>query len=59
MKMASNKKIEMVIRCGVQGCCPTVHVSGNKVVLKDDFGNVTRMTKDQWISLAQETVKKI
>lgn len=55
------KKIDfkIVASCGVQGCCPTVECIGKQVLLKDDFGNVARMSKKQWISLAQQTIKKI
>lgn len=45
--------------CGVQGCCPTIEVRGEDVVLTDDFRNVARMTKAQLISLARATLKKL
>lgn len=49
--MAKAKKITL---CGVQGCCPTVEVSGN-VVITDDFGGRATLTKAQW----KEAVKKV
>jgi hypothetical protein len=56
MTIVKNKIIK---GCGVQGCCPTVEFKGSEVVLKDDFGNVAKMTKDQWVSLAKQTIKGI
>lgn len=49
----------IIASCGVQGCCPTVEFKGNDVLVKDDFGNIAQMDRNQWISLAQQTVKKI
>lgn len=33
--------------CGVQGCCPTVEVYSNKVVIIDDDGGKVTLTKEQ------------
>lgn len=52
-------KITRVIGCGVQGCCPTLELKGEEVTVKDDFGNVVKMKKDQWIALAKKTLGKI
>lgn len=49
----------IIASCGVQGCCPTVEFAGDDVLVKDDFGNIAHMSKKQWISLAQQTVKEI
>ena len=58
--MTTKRKIaQRVINCGVQGCCPTVYIKENEVVIKDDFGNVAKMTKEQWIGLARQTVEEI
>lgn len=57
--MKTKRSIEMTINCGVQGCCPTVKVKGDKVTLKDDFGNTARMSKSQWLALAQQTIARI
>lgn len=55
------KKTSMVIvaSCGVQGCCPSVKIQGENALIKDDFGNIAKMTKAQWLSLAQQTVSKL
>lgn len=52
-------KISIVASCGVQGCCPTVELIDDQVMLKDDFGNVAKMNKAQWMSLAQQSVSQI
>ena len=57
--MTKKKNMVIVAFCGVQGCCPTVEIKGEDILVKDDFGNVAKMSKAQWISLAQQTVSKI
>ena len=41
----------VITLCGVQGCCPTVEISENEVVIKDDFGGKVTLTKAQWDEL--------
>ncbi len=38
-----------VALCGVQGCCPTAEFTGNSVVIRDDFGGMVTLTKDEWV----------
>jgi hypothetical protein len=56
---SNSQRSEVVLHCGVQGCCPTVLIKDDKVELKDDFGNVAKMTKKQWIMLAHQTVENL
>lgn len=38
--------------CGDGGCCPEVDLTDpEEVVLRDDFGGVVRLTKEQWSEL--------
>lgn len=33
--------------CGEKDCCPVLNISGNEVVIKDDFGGTVKMSLDQ------------
>jgi hypothetical protein len=35
--------------CGVQGCCPTVELTSEGVVLRDEHEGVVRLTRDEWL----------
>lgn len=43
--------------CAVNGCCPTVTVNPNMVVIEDDFGGKVQLTKDQWNDLKQKAAR--
>lgn len=45
------KQRQVVTLCGVQGCCPTVELGTDEIVLRDDFGGTVRLTKPQWTDL--------
>lgn len=49
---------KLIRLCGVQGCCPTVEIGRNRVVLKDDFGGQVRLTRKQWRELGQVAQKQ-
>jgi len=53
------KKDTIIFSCGVQGCCPSVEFKGEDVLVKDDFGNVSKMKKEQWLTLAKKSLEKI
>ena len=44
----STDYLKRVKLCGVQGCCPTVDIYGDKVVITDDEGGKVTLTKAQW-----------
>jgi hypothetical protein len=39
---------QVVLLCGVQGCCPTAEFTADGVVLRDDHGGSVRLTSDEW-----------
>ena len=49
---SNNPSAQRIIRlCGVQGCCPTVEIGPQDVILRDDFGGVVKLTLSQWNDL--------
>ncbi len=51
--MESNQdgKPKVIRLCGVQGCCPTVEISKDDVVIRDDDGGQVKLTKAQFAEL--------
>ncbi|MFZ3073912.1 MAG: hypothetical protein WA093_02150 [Minisyncoccales bacterium] len=50
--MANTLEKGTVKLCGVNGCCPTIDFANPlKVTLRDDFGGMVRLTRDQWQDL--------
>ena len=47
----NDKNHELVVQCGVQGCCPVLKMSGKAITITDDYGGVVKMTKEQWNAL--------
>lgn len=39
---------QVVTLCGVQGCCPTVTIEKNKVVITDDNGGEVNLTREEF-----------
>jgi len=55
---APKDKGGIIIRgCGVKGCCPTLKMRNNFIIITDDDGNTVKITKKQWEILAKESVK--
>jgi hypothetical protein len=44
-------KVKRVTLCGVQGCCPEVQVTKNKIVITDDDGGKVTLNRAQWNEL--------
>jgi hypothetical protein len=38
-----------ILLCGGKRCCPTLHSTGKKARVTDDFGNDVTMSSDEWI----------
>lgn len=57
--MKTKKEMNIVISCGVQGCCPVVEIKGEDVLITDDFGGAVKMNKTQWMGLVDQSMKKI
>lgn len=56
--MKKKDSVIIVALCGVQGCCPTVEIKGEDVLIKDDFGGIVRMNKGQWTSIVKQSLKR-
>lgn len=52
-----DKAEKVVLMCGKKGCCPTVSLSKNQVVIEDDFGGRVKLSKEQF-ALFKEKIKK-
>lgn len=44
-------EIRVIKLCGVQGCCPELHLSEDGVRIKDDFGGSVQLTKKEFQDL--------
>lgn len=40
--------------CGAQGCCPTVTVEDDNLVIADDHGGSVRLTRAEWLSAVEQ-----
>ncbi len=45
------KEIKRITLCGVQGCCPEVVISTQKVVITDDHGGKVVLTREEFMEL--------
>ncbi len=43
--------VEIIVLCGVQGCCPTVEKTTDGVLIKDDFGGMVKLTNIEFATL--------
>ena len=57
MEKIESKKL--TFSCGVKGCCPTVHVDGEKVSIVDDCDKTIDMTRTQLLALAHRTIELV
>lgn len=49
----------LTILCGTQGCCPTIEVTDDVALVKDDFGDTVKMSVPQLVALAHSTIKAL
>lgn len=59
MKKHASEAMGVIKLCGVSGCCPTVDFTDpQKVILKDDFGGLVQLTRNQWQDLIAQFALK-
>ena len=54
----SESKKTVLTLCGVQGCCPTVEIKEEGVLIKDDVGGKVQLNSDQWGDLKKKILQQ-
>ena len=54
----TKKDNKIIYQCGVSGCCPTMEQCDDTIIIKDDFDNVAKMTKQQLYKLIDAFLQK-